>query len=172
MIDLETLGRRAGCVVTSIGAVAFDPRSGEMFYPRFYEVIDLDSSLKSGLKIEAQTFQWWLKQSDAARAELCRPGELLQGVLERFAVWFRTVGGKEIWSHGANFDIPILECAFAVSKRPIPWEFWDARDTRTLFDIADVKVDRSKGVHHNALADAENQARTVIEAYKILRGRK
>ena len=44
--------------------------------------------------------------------------------------------------------------------------FWEVRDTRTLFDIADLSVNIEG--KHNALADAVAQADVVQKAYKKL----
>lgn len=43
------------------------------------------------------------------------------------------------------------------------------RDTRTLFDLAGVKVDRGSGTHHNALDDACAQAEATVKALTILK---
>jgi len=48
----------------------------------------------------------------------------------------------------------------------VTWKFWEVRDTRTLFDLANVSV-RIEG-KHNALTDAVAQSRAVQQAYKKL----
>lgn len=167
MLDLETLGTAPGCAVLSIGAVAFDPQRGTMG-SEFYSVIDLKSCLDAGLKIEAGTWTWWMGQGDAARAAVTKPGEVLAGVLTGFSRWFGHSNGVEIWCHGANFDEPILAAAYRACGITVPWKYWSARDTRTLFALFDIKVDRADGTHHHALDDSKAQARKVVAAYQRL----
>lgn len=167
MIDLETLGTRPGCAIASIGAVAFDPNLGAVT-ETFYAAIDLDSCERAGLKAEIGTVGWWLRQGDAARAALFENTEPLGHALERFALWFRRQGGREVWAHGATFDPPILAAACEALGRPVPWRYPDVRDTRTLYALAGVQPRRDPATHHNALADAQAQAAAVIEAYAKL----
>jgi hypothetical protein len=52
---------------------------------------------------------------------------------------------------------------------PIPWPFWSVRDTRTLYDIAGVKLkDGGHVTSHKAVEDAERQAIVVQQAYMKL----
>jgi hypothetical protein len=56
---------------------------------------------------------------------------------------------------------------------PIPWPFYTVRDTRTLYEIAGVKLkDKKYGskTTHRAVEDAEHQAIVVQDAYmKIMK---
>lgn len=167
MVDLETMGTTPGCAILSIGAVKFDPENHVVLGEYFYETVSIESCLKARLKIEADTFKWWLTQDEVARQALCAGRQLsIQDALAAFWTFFR--GSTYLWSHGANFDVPVLDVAHKRAGRVAPWNFWDVRDTRTLFDLAGgVKVIKT-GVVHHARVDAENQARAVIEAYRIL----
>ena len=72
MVDLETLGRRAGCSILSIGAVAFDAETGTMG-PEFYMVVKMASCEKHGLHTDPETVAWWKKQNpdmDGLKMEL------------------------------------------------------------------------------------------------------
>ena len=77
-------------------------------------------------------------------------------------------GGKRVWSHGAGFDVIILEWYFRKIEKAIPWSFWEVRDTRTLFDIG-INPNRATVTAHNALADAVDQAQGVQKIYRTLR---
>jgi len=168
MVDLETMGATPGSAIISLGAVAFDPVAGTLG-EEFYRVISLRSCDRAGLTIEPDTVLWWLRQSDAARAQLASPdAETLADVLGWFAAWWRRQRGQFIWGHGANFDEPLLSWAFRAAHVAVPWKYWDARCTRTLFALTGERPDRDKGVHHNALDDAKAQAQAVIRAYAKL----
>jgi hypothetical protein len=77
-------------------------------------------------------------------------------------------GAKRVWSHGAGFDVIICEHLFRKMGKAIPWQFWEVRDTRTLFDIG-INPNRPPVLAHHALEDAWNQAVGVQNVYKALR---
>jgi len=166
MIDIETMGTTPGAAILSIGAVTFGRAGlGEIFYAP----VLLQSCLDAGLHIDPETDAWWAKQSDAARAAAFRNDAApLATVLEQFSNWFNLVRAERPWSQGANFDPPLLDAAYRACGMTPPWKYWNVRDTRTLYDLAGVKVDRSKGTHHNALDDARTQAEAAVKALNIL----
>lgn len=166
MIDLETMGVSAGCAIMSIGAVEFDPDS-QTLGRTFYRVIDLQSCLDAGLRIDARTLYWWMEQSNQAREALSKDKEPFRDVLEAFTRWLDPT--TLIWSHGLTFDLPVLQAAYEKAGLVTPWKFRNARDTRTIFDLSGVKMGVGAGTYHNALDDARNQADAVIEAYQKLR---
>ena len=169
MVDLETMGTAPGSSIVSIGAVAFDPVRGKLG-EEFYRVVSLSSCKRAGLSIDPDTVGWWMQQSEAARAQLNRAdAEELPSVLGWFAAWWRRQGAQFIWGHGANFDEPLLSWAFRACHVAVPWKYWDARCTRTLFALTGDRPDRAQGVHHNALDDAKAQAEAVIRAYANIR---
>jgi DNA polymerase III epsilon subunit-like protein len=169
MIDIEALGQKPSAAVLSIGAVMFGTAGlGETFY----SPVLLQSCIDVGLKIDAETVAWWMKQSDEARQAAFRAdAPPLPVVLLRFTDWFVAQKARYPWCHGATFDVPILDAAYEACGLPAPWKFYDVRDTRTLYDLAALKVDRSKGVHHNALDDARAQAEVAVRALRYLRAR-
>ncbi|MEN3257234.1 3'-5' exonuclease [Sodalis endosymbiont of Spalangia cameroni] len=67
MLDIETLGKKAGCPIVSVAAVMFAPATGRVGQT-FYERIDYQAALKYG-EPEEGTLLWWQKQSDEARHE-------------------------------------------------------------------------------------------------------
>lgn len=88
MIDLETMDNRPTAAIVAIGAVAFDPATGEVDTDcAFYINIDLQSSLDAGLTVSGSTVNWWLQQSEAAREEITAPGERLEMALFEFSQW-------------------------------------------------------------------------------------
>lgn len=169
MIDIEALGTRPGAAILSIGAVMFDQAG---LGGTFYAPVLLESCIAVGLTIDPATVTWWMRQSDEARAAAFREEAApLPKVLGDFADWFVANRATHPWCHGATFDVPLLEAAFKACGMSAPWEFWNVRDTRTLYDLAGVKVDRAARTHHNALDDAINQAATAVRAMRILQAR-
>jgi len=166
MIDIETMGTTPGSAILSIGAVMFGPSGlGETFYAP----IALASCTAAGLTIDPDTVAWWMKQSDAARAAAFRDdAQHLAVVLARFMCWLELMEAEHPWCHGANFDAPLLEAAYRACGMTPPWKFWNVRDTRTLYELAHVKVDRARGVHHTALDDALAQAEAAVVALQRL----
>lgn len=167
MNDLETLGTAPGCVILSIGAVVFDPITGRMG-AEFYRNIDRASCLAIGLTIDGDTEAWWREQSQEARDRLeVNPQPILE-VLADFTAWWSDVGGRRFWGHGAGFDEPILRAAYKAAGLSAPWSFSRSRDTRTIYDLANVAPNRDVGVHHDALVDARNQAVAVCDSFRKL----
>ncbi len=160
MIDLETLGTKPGCVVLSIGAVTFDPytgKLGEEWYRKMnWQMQELD--------IEPGTWAWWLEQSAEARIEAFSGTANLPLVGHDFRAFWVDQNAEFLWCHGATFDAPVWEAAAGFA----PWRYNQVRDTRTVYDMAQVFPDRTVGTHHNALDDARNQAVAVCAAYKKL----
>lgn len=177
MLDLETLGTKPGCVIASVGACAFDMDGVEPNgYRSFYNKVDIRSSLSRMLTIDAGTVAWWMAQSAEAR-EIFNSSECLslEQTLYDFVDWCSLANEPE---KVPNDRGPILQEAydrwgnhhgdFIPRYHGTPWKFYNVRDTRTLYALAEVSPDRVKGTHHNALDDAKAQALAVIEGYKKL----
>lgn len=164
MLDLETMGKGPRAAIVAIGAVEFDLAAG-VVGDQFYEIVDLESSVIVGGEIDASTVMWWMAQSDAARAELVKGGGHLLRVLPDFSVWMAKRGPRDdvrVWGNGAAFDNVILASAYKAALMPQPWKHWNDRCYRTIKALhRDVPLVRV-GTHHNAVDDAESQARHLI----------
>lgn len=160
MVDLETLGTTPGCAILSIGAVRFYPETGTLG-SEFYTTIELSSCLSFDLKIEADTFYWWIKQSDQARKALGESPRFITDVLDSFRSWI--LSDTLLWSHGSSFDLAMLSAAYRATSLVKPWDFRNERDTRTLLAHAGMKMPKSDNCHH-ALWDAKDQAKTIMKA--------
>ncbi|EEQ1804869.1 exonuclease, partial [Escherichia coli] len=66
MIDLETMGKNPDAPIASIGAVFFDPQTGEQG-PEFSKIIDMGTC---GGTVDISTIEWWLQRSGEARAAI------------------------------------------------------------------------------------------------------
>ena len=164
MLDLETMGTGPNAAIVAIGAVAFDIQSGTIG-DRFYRVVDLGTSVAMGGEIDADTVLWWMKQSDDARAMFTRDSVPLSLALTSFSFWMCAHGAPDnvrVWGNGAAFDNVILSSAYRRSAYMQPWKHYNDRCYRTVKSLyPDVKLERV-GTHHNAVDDAESQARHLI----------
>lgn len=168
MVDLETFGKTPGHVIRSVGAIAFDPVRGTLA-ETFYANVDRSSCEAIGLVVDPGTEAWWADQGEAARTVL-EPNQVpITDVLTAFSAYYAATGARRLWAHGAPFDPPFIEQAYRAAGLTVPWNYYDVRDTRTVYDLANVTVDRRNGVHHHAGWDSHNQAIAVIEAYRRLK---
>jgi len=161
MLDLETMGNGSNSVIVSIGAVEFDINTGELGR-EFYRKIDLKSCLDKGLKINADTLQWWLMQNEAARRMVAEgQGSKIEDALYAFLLFLELLGAKEvkIWGNSVRFDCGILQDAYTACNYPIPWNFRNEMDVRTLVAFApEVKANfPSVGILHDPIADCKFQ---------------
>jgi len=171
MIDLETLDVLPSATILTIGAVKFDPFGDDINDPkceRFYVRVDVDSCDRIGATVSQATLDWWSNQSQAAQDEAFDPENRIpiEDAMTQLYKFCR--GAKRVWSHGAGFDVTILEWYFRKIGKAIPWSFWEVRDTRTIFDIG-INPNRPPVLKHHALEDAWNQAVGVQNVYNKLR---
>lgn len=180
MFDLETLGKRAGCAVLSIGAVAFDPyarfdgqHQAISLENQFFAKISLESCEQAGLFVDLGTKAWWEDQSQEAYDNAFGGTTPLKEALEAFSNWLWEICGRntegeahcDVWSHGEDFDQPILNHAFATVGMKKPWPYNGGRDTRTALEMGGVTY---KGVSHMAVKDSMDQALAVRQAFRNL----
>ena len=170
MIDLETLDVLPTATILSIGAVRFDPFGDDVNNPactKFYTRVDVDSCDHLGATVSQSTLEWWANQSKEAQEEAFHPDNRIDIKDAMDQLYKFCWGAKRVWSHGSGFDIIILEHYFRKIEKAIPWSFWEARDTRTLFDIG-INPTRPPVLKHHALEDAWNQAVGVQNVYRTL----
>jgi DNA polymerase III epsilon subunit-like protein len=171
MIDMETLDVLPSATILTIGAVKFDPFGDDVKEPKcekFYVRVDVDSCDKIGCTVSPATLEWWSNQSQAAQDEAFDPNGRISIEDAMTQLYKFCWGGKRVWSHGAGFDVIICENLFRKMGKAIPWQFWEVRDTRTLFDIG-INPHRPPVLKHHALEDAWNQAVGVQNIYRSLR---
>lgn len=157
IVDLETFSTDSNAAIMVIAAIKFNRNkkienmdSAETFYRR----ITLDSCEMYHRHIDDKTIDWWNNQPQEAKKEIFDSNNRidLKIALQEFKDWFK--GCKFIWGHGSSFDCVILENSFKACNIDLPWKFYNVRDTRTLYDIADVKMfDLPSNNKHHALHD-------------------
>jgi hypothetical protein len=166
MLDIETLGTRPECVVVTLGAVKFNPYTLDDPGPGIYMRLDADEQLALGREVQDETMRWWLDQVEDVREEALGDGndriklEEMYRQLNRFLV-----GVDSIWCQGPAFDIVILENIYRQMGWPTPWQFWQIRDSRTLFGVHGDPREKNKAGLHNALEDCVSQAQGVQKIY-------
>ena len=166
MIDLETMGTRPDAAIVAIGAVAFDPGTGQLG-ARLYLPGSLASSLAANGSMDADTVLWWMQQDEAARRELYRADrEPLPATLADLAEWLTLHCGPadklRVWGNGAGFDNVLLRGAYQRCGQVVPWMHWNDRCYRTLKALHPGVPLARTGTHHNAVDDAESQARHAL----------
>ena len=172
MLDIETLGVHPGSAILTLGAVEFD-----LFFPsvssghEFYRRVDQADPIMQRFTVNPETKAWWKKQDLKAYHEafIEEPRTKITVTLEEFCDWFWLIDqGHCLWSHGASFDIPIVEDAMRRLQVVIPWKYSMIRDTRTIYDLAGHNREHlGKPIHH-ALEDCKVQIKDVRQAYHSL----
>jgi len=192
MLDIETLGTGRDACMVSLGALMFDPTTGEIADLNSLEAmhlhVDLEKSSSPGT-IDPSTVSWWMQQSQEARdslfnprdqSGLLRPKLPLETVLLRFSVWLESYKreGRDVpvWSNGPLFDERIIREASERMGLRDPFHFRSSRCFRTAMQLAkDAGISITKDItppfffiKHNALHDCWMQARAVNILYSSL----
>jgi len=166
MIDLETMAVTPSAVVLTLGAVHFNPY-GTGYSDKLYFRISIDDQDVLNREVDPNTLTWWSSQSPEIMEEAFSPDDRvpLADAIDQFHkfAW----GCSAFWSHGSVFDIVILENIYRQLGKPVSWQYWQIRDTRTLFDLG-FDPDMPTGSKHNALEDAIRQAAGVQNMYRKL----
>ena len=169
MIDLETLSTNPNATILTVGGVKFDPYSTVEPAQGMYFRVDVDSQTEMGRDVMQDTLDWWGKQDprimEEAFGEEDRVG--LVHFLNHLTKWM--VGVDVIWGHGYGFDVTMVEDLYRQMAIPIPWNFWQVRDGRTLISLIDrdPRKDMQQDLH-NALKDSYYQAKAIQVALSLI----
>ncbi|HAJ2349798.1 TPA: exonuclease [Escherichia coli] len=173
MIDLETMGKNPDAPIISIGAIFFDPQTGDMG-PEFSKTIDLETA---GGVIDRDTIKWWLKQSREAQSAIMTDEIPLDDALLQLREFIDENSGEffvQVWGNGANFDNTILRRSYERQGIPCPWRYYNDRDVRTIVELGKaIDFDARtaipfEGERHNVLDDARYQAKYVSVIWQKL----
>ncbi len=173
MIDLETMGKNPDAPIISIGAIFFDPQTGDMG-PEFSKTIDLETA---GGVIDRDTIKWWLKQSREAQSAIMTDEIPLDDALLQLREFIDENSGEffvQVWGNGANFDNTILRRSYERQGIPCPWRYYNDRDVRTIVELGKaIDFDARtaipfEGERHNALDDARYRAKYVSVIWQKL----
>ena len=154
-IDLETIDTCPEATVLSIGCVKFNPLDNSEPHSELYFKVCIDDQDRLGRTSSDDTIAWWSKQNPKIMEEAfdqtgaITVDESLRK-LSKFAV-----GVDTFWGQGYGFDYTIMENMFRQGGMPIPWQFWQVMDCRTIFNM--MPVDPRKAIQQN-LHSADNDA--------------
>lgn len=168
MLDLETLDVKPTATILTLGMVKFDPYSLEEPADPYYVRFNIDEQSNLGRTTDEGTLSWWAKQSAEAQAEAFSDDDRVG--LEEITAQINKyiVGVDKIFANGTTFDITILENLYRMLGKPIPWQYYQIRDARTIYDLGDDSTKKNNASAHNALADSYMQAQSVQQIYKNL----
>ena len=168
MIDLETLSTNPNATILTVGGVKFDPYTMAEPSQGMYFRVDVDSQTEMGRDVMQETVNWWSKQpkeiSDDAFSDDNRAS--LDDMIKKINKF--SVGVDVFWCQGPLFDYAILQDIYKQLGYPVPWQYWQIRDSRTLFSLVPKDPDEKRTGLHNALEDCYFQAKKVQRGYKQL----
>ena len=164
MLDIETLGTKAGCPILQIAAVGFSLKHDKMHI--FNHNVRLEDGELAGL--DSSTLKWWLKDptrmiqlSSLVTSDDSDPvGQVLLDLSCWLARYQEEAGSAQIWGNGADFDNVIITAeSVALLGAPL-WNFRQNRCYRTVRSMFKDLVPEPQfiGTKHNALDDAVHQA--------------
>lgn len=176
-IDIETLGKNPGCVVTQVGIAEFDMNGIKR---TMKWTLNIEQQQQRGFVIEADTLKWWSHQNrDLFEEQLsgyCSVAKFYSD-LDRLMLPLRddptydpTFDPKDIrvWACGTDFDMPIIKALLEKFGYKAPWPYNGVRDVRTLRKVAKASgntfIQDKNDKPHDALSDAMAQAGDVIRA--------
>lgn len=184
VIDVETMGKTADCVVINLAAHAFsfDPREMENIPLKGLDIcknfrFGLQEQTQRGRVIDDDTFEWWC--SDNRRAawnelEKLPKSEFIKSIHE-FYDWLtrlKQVLKARVYFRGMDFDGPILKSLF--QNVGIENKFVRGDASRDIRSYIDAKIDGVTGFLpgnkpstelHTALGDCINDIRQMQLAW-------
>lgn len=165
MIDLEGLGTGPDTTILTIAAQVFDPLSRGYLPQHYYARISLES--QPDRSIQQGTIDWWATQPSAVKDEAFSEHNRipLDQALDELGrlIWH----SKRIWAQGPTYDMNILEHAYKSYNKPIPWQFYSVRDSRTVFSLVP-DLNKYPASHH-ALEDCRRQIDLLQDALEYLK---
>lgn len=190
MMDLETVGKRPGCAILSIGIVPFNIMD-DIVGTGMEVHIGLADNVRLGLELDPETMEefWFKPEHNAALNAVWVPAlrspNTVYEACEAVGQFVAAHGGLtradsiKMWGNGANFDQPIFNVAAARAgwKNNI-WKFWNEPCYRTMKDWLKTEMAAAgtyptvqpAALKHCAVADADFQARQLVAAMRKFRG--
>lgn len=176
MVDIETLGNKPGCIITQIACVPFNWKDkNERLEDVFKVKLRIDGQLLKGLKVQADTLQWWSGQDPKVFKEMISNEGAVSFTdgLYQLRTYIQTLYPSQllVWGNSNRFDLGILAFAYDLIFQEIPWYFRNERDVRTLVGlIPEIKANHVyKGTAHVPEIDCLNQIDQCVEVKSRLK---
>ena len=168
MIDLETLSTNPNATILTVGGVKFSPHNSVEPSQGMYFRVDVDSQTNMGRDVMPETLDWWATQPKEISEEALGDKDRisLSKMLKTINKW--SVGVDVFWCQGPLFDYAILQNIYKQLGYPVPWQYWQIRDSRTLFSLVPRDPNEKRTGLHNALEDCYFQAKKVQKVYNNL----
>ena len=168
MIDLETLSTNPEAVILTVGGIKFDPYTHAEPSQGMYFRADVDSQTAMGREVMQETMDWWGTQPKEVSEEALSDKDRisLPDMIKTINKW--SVGVDVFWCQGPLFDYAILQNIYKDLGHPVPWQYCQIRDSRTLFSLVPRDPNEERTEKHNALADCRFQAKKVQKVCKQL----
>ena len=166
MIDLETLGTGEGCNILQVGAVLFDPNSGEIVseFNRFIRDESRPMALSTAL--------WWMQQPSAAAiaAKVEASGTTIMVAFSELCGWLGRGFAGNVWAMPAAYDLPIVKHALASIGMKTPWHYRQERCARTLIAESGIARTPAGAGTHDAVFDCRVQIADLLRARSRMAG--
>lgn len=170
MLDIETLATTPDAVILSFAAVKFNEFANDNnYYDQLNLALDVDDQIALGRKVDQDTVDWWAKQpieiqEFAFKDQRTGLADFIH-TLNKFIV-----ATDRIWAQGPVFDIAILENLYRQIGMPIPWQYYNIRDSRTFIKALGTDIFHKRENAHDALADCKYQAgyiKKIVNKYQL-----
>jgi len=146
IFDFETLSQeQTNGVVLSMAMLNFAESRfiGDMAYT-FDELVENTHTIKFNVEeqvkkykrqINKDTLDWWSQQGDLAKKQL-KPSEDDVSIdqLYKFFILNKSANVKKVYTRGNTFDPIFLEYIMRQIHKPMPYDWWEVRDTRSLIE--------------------------------------
>lgn len=173
MLDIETLGQVAGCVVTDVAVVVFDPVSGDVYEERSWVLDHHKLREFYGKNVDPVTFEWRIAQGWEPPVDVREP----HSVCVELGTFFLEVATRHglalneilIYAWRYSLDKTSLDDLFEGCGVAVPWQFYQWWCAASVCHAAGVK--RSGRTSHVAVEDCRRQVDALVRALTIIDGR-
>lgn len=182
MLDIETLGRRPGYGIMSIGGSVFNSANDLKIIGNpdnhFYRVLSTFDLTNHGFQTDSATLKWWREKEiwKTLSVQVANSNEGARKVCEDFAHFITTQAKPDkIWANSPSFDIEMVRFMFRKMNVAFPMNYQNEMDFRTLMELTyPVRENRPQriftgmNVEHHALGDAIEQSFQATHALNSL----
>lgn len=146
IFDFETLSQeQTNGVVLSMAMLNFaESRFVSDIAYTFDELVENTHTIKFDVEeqvkkykrqINKDTLDWWSQQGDLAKKQL-KPSkdDVSIDQLYNFFIVNKSANVKKVYTRGNTFDPIFLEYIMRQIHKPMPYDWWEVRDTRSLIE--------------------------------------